>query len=83
MIPPASQIRGHVQSRSGSVPPFEMFRRTFRRNVEFPRQLRPRPFIEFSYGLSPLLEDGVAVPLAIEFIAAFRNHLAGKGGRPC
>ena len=51
--------------------------------VEFPRQLRPRLVIEFSEGLSLLLEDRDAVPLAAEFITAFRDHLAGKGGRSC
>ena len=51
--------------------------------VEFPRQLRPRLVIEFSEGLRLLLEDDAAVPLAAGFIAAFREHLAAKGGRPC
>ncbi len=51
--------------------------------VEFPRQLRPRLVIEFGEGLSILLEDRDAVPLAAQFIAAFREHLAAKGGRPC
>jgi hypothetical protein len=51
--------------------------------VEFPRQLRPRLVIEFSHGLSLLLEDDSAIPLAAEFIATFRKHLLGKGGRPC
>jgi hypothetical protein len=51
--------------------------------VDFPRQLRPRLVIEFSEGLSLLLEDHAAIPLAAEFIATFRNHLAAKGGRPC
>lgn len=51
--------------------------------VDFPRQFRPRLVIEFSEGLSLLLEDSDAVPLAADFIAAFRNHLAAKGGRPC
>ena len=51
--------------------------------VEFPRQLRPRLVIEFSDGLSLLLEDCDAVPLAADFIAAFRNHLAAKGGSLC
>ena len=32
--------------------------------VDFPRQLRPRLVIEFSEGLSLLLEDQSAVPLA-------------------
>lgn len=51
--------------------------------VEFPRQLRPRLVIEFSEGLRLLLEDDAAVPLAADFIAAFRDHLSAKGGRPC
>jgi hypothetical protein len=38
--------------------------------VEFPRQLRPRLVIEFGEGLSLLLEDRDAVPLA-----AWRNFL--------
>ncbi len=50
--------------------------------VDFPRQLRPRLVIEFSEGLSLLLEDPAAVPLAAEFVATFRKHLAAKGGRP-
>jgi len=51
--------------------------------VDFPRQLRPRVVIEFSEGLSLLLEDAAAVPLAAEFVCVFRKHLAAKGGRPC
>jgi hypothetical protein len=51
--------------------------------VDFPRTLRPRLVIEFSQGLSLLLEDQAAIPLAAEFIATFRKHLAEKGGRPC
>jgi hypothetical protein len=51
--------------------------------VEFPRQLRPRLVIEFGEGLSLLLEDRDAVPLAADFIEAFRNRLAEEGGRPC
>ena len=51
--------------------------------VELPRQIRPRLVIEFSHGLSLLLEDESAVPLAASFVAAFRKHLAAKGGRPC
>ena len=50
--------------------------------VEFPRQLQPRIVIEFSQGLSLLLENEAAVPLAAEFVATFRQHLAAKGGRP-
>ena len=51
--------------------------------VDFPRQLRPRLVIQFSAGISLLLEDQAAVPLAAEFIATFRKHLAAKGGRSC
>ena len=51
--------------------------------VELPRQIRPRLVVEFSHGLSLLLEDESAVPLAASFVAAFRTHLAAKGGRPC
>jgi hypothetical protein len=51
--------------------------------VDFPRTLRPRLVIEFSQGLSLLLEDQAAIPLAAEFIAIFRKHLAAKGGRRC
>jgi hypothetical protein len=51
--------------------------------VDFPRQFRPRLDIEFSQGLSLPLEDQAAVPLAAEFIATFRKHLAAEGGRPC
>ncbi len=51
--------------------------------VDFQRQLRLRLVIEFSEGLSLLLEDPSAVPLAAEFVATFRKYLAAKGGRPC
>lgn len=51
--------------------------------VDFPRQLRPRLVIEFSEGLSLLLEDEAAIPLAADFIATFRKHLVAKGGHPC
>jgi hypothetical protein len=51
--------------------------------VDFPRQFRPRLVIEFTEGLSLLLEDQTAIPLAAEFIATFRKQLAAKGGRPC
>ena len=37
--------------------------------VDFPRQLRPRLVIEFSEGLSLLLEDEAAIPLGAEFVA--------------
>lgn len=50
--------------------------------VEFPIRIQPRLVIQFSEGLSLLLEDHAAVPLAAEFIATFRKHLAQKGARP-
>ena len=50
--------------------------------VDFLRQLHPKVVIEFSEGLSLLLEDQVTVPLTAEFVSAFRKHLAAKGGRP-
>ena len=51
--------------------------------IELPRQVHPRLVIEFSHGLSLLLEDEAAVPLAASFVASFRKHLAGKGERKC
>ena len=51
--------------------------------VSFPRQLRPRLAIVFSNGFSLLLEGHTTIPIAVEFIATFRKHLAAKGGRPC
>ena len=69
-------------SDPGSPQPFKCSDARFV-EVEFPRQLRPRPVIEFSEGLSLLLEDRDAVPLAADFIATFRDHLIAKGGRPC
>lgn len=51
--------------------------------VEFPRVSQPRLVIEFREGFSLLLADEGAIPLAAEFIAAFRHHLARKGGRSC
>jgi hypothetical protein len=51
--------------------------------VDFPRQLQPRLVIQFSEGLSLLLEDQAAIPLAAAFLTNFRKHLAKKGGRPC
>ena len=51
--------------------------------VDFPRQVRPRLVIELSGGISLLLEDQSAVPLAAELIATLRKRHAAKGGRPC
>ncbi len=47
--------------------------------VEFVRPLAPRLVIQFSGGLSVLVEDESSVGLAAEFIAAFRRHEQGGG----
>ena len=46
--------------------------------VEFVRPVVPRLVIQFSGGISVLLEDESAVGLAAEFITAFRAY--EKGG---
>ena len=51
--------------------------------VDFARHFQPRLVIEFSEGLSLLLEGQSAFPLAGAFLATFRKHLAKKGGRQC
>lgn len=51
--------------------------------VEFPTFLRPRLVIRFHEGISLLLEDRSAIPLAAEFIAAFRELHTTKGEQPC
>lgn len=50
--------------------------------VELPSVTRPRLVIEFSEGFSLLLADESAIPMAARFIAACREHLEAKGGRP-
>jgi hypothetical protein len=71
-------------SRSDSRPPRPLTCSDVRfAEVEFPAVFRPRMVIEFSEGLSLLLEDRAAIPLAAEFIAVFRGLHAEKGGRPC
>jgi hypothetical protein len=52
--------------------------------VEFPLSIQPRLVIQFSDGLSLLVENDRAIDLAADFIVAFRsreNHCR-KGGRP-
>ena len=49
--------------------------------VEYPRPVHPRLVIRFSEGLSILVENEDAIPLAGEFIAVFRAHEQVKGGR--
>jgi len=46
--------------------------------VDFVRPVTPRLVIQFSDGLSILVENSAAIDLAAEFIAAFRAH--EKGG---
>ena len=46
--------------------------------VGFPRMRRPRLVIELREGLSPLLEDRSTIPLAADFLATFRQHLARR-----
>lgn len=51
--------------------------------VDFPRPVEPRLVVQFSDGLSLLVEDRTAVDLAAEFIAAFRsfeNRIHDEGG---
>lgn len=52
--------------------------------VEFPRPFQPRLVVQFSDGLSLLVENDRAVGLAAEFIVAFRSceNRSRKGGRP-
>jgi len=42
--------------------------------VEFPRPIQPHLVIEFSDGLSLLLENDHAIDLAAKFIVAFRSQ---------
>ena len=51
--------------------------------VEFPRPVHPRLVIQFSDGLSLLVENDRAIDLAAEFIVAFRSfeNRSRKGGR--
>ena len=49
--------------------------------VEYPRPIRPRLVIQFSDGLSILVENRDAIPLAGEFIDAFRAREQKRGGR--
>jgi len=52
--------------------------------VEFPRPVQPRLVVQFSDGLSLLVENDRAVGLAAEFIVAFRSreNQCRKRGRP-
>lgn len=46
--------------------------------IEFPRPITPRLVIRYSGGLSLLVENEAAIPLAAGFITAFRT--LEKGG---
>lgn len=46
--------------------------------IEFPHTITPRLVIRYSEGLSLLVENQAAIPLAAEFITAFRS--LEKGG---
>lgn len=48
--------------------------------VEYPRPVHPRLVIQFSDGLSILVENEEAIPLAGEFIAVFRAYEEREGG---
>lgn len=41
--------------------------------IEFPHSITPRLVISYSEGLSVLVENQAAIPLAAEFITAFRT----------
>jgi hypothetical protein len=49
--------------------------------VEYPRPVHPRLVIQFSDGLSILVENRDAIPLAGEFIDAFRAYEQERGER--
>ena len=51
--------------------------------VEFPRSITPRLVLQFSQGISILLEKPDDIVFASELVAAIRAHLDKKGGRPC
>lgn len=51
--------------------------------VEFPQTITPRLVLQFSQGISILLEKPDDIVLASELVAAIRTHLDKKGGRSC
>jgi hypothetical protein len=51
--------------------------------VEFPQPVTPRLVLQFSQGISILLEKPDDIVLASELVAAIRTHLDKKGGRSC
>ncbi len=51
--------------------------------VEFPKAITPRLVLQFSEGISILLEKPEDIAFACELVAAIRNQLDKNGGRPC
>jgi hypothetical protein len=51
--------------------------------VEFPQSITPRLVLQFTEGISILLEKPDDIAFASELVAAIRSHLGKKGGRPC
>jgi hypothetical protein len=51
--------------------------------VDFPKAIAPRLVLQFSEGISILLEKPEDIAFASELVAAIRIHLDKNGGRPC
>jgi hypothetical protein len=51
--------------------------------VDFPHSITPRLVLQFSQGISILLEKPDDIVFACELVAAIRTHLDEKGGRTC
>jgi hypothetical protein len=51
--------------------------------VEFPQSITPRLVLQFSEGISILLEKPDDILFASELVAAIRTHLDKKGGWSC
>ena len=51
--------------------------------VEFPQPITPRLVLQFSEGISILLEGPDDIALASKLVAAIRIYLDKKGGRSC
>lgn len=51
--------------------------------VEFPQTITPRLVLQFTEGISILLEKPDDIAFASELVAAIRTHLDKKGGRSC
>ncbi len=51
--------------------------------VDFPQTITPRLVLQFSEGISILLEKPEDIAFASELVAAIRIQLDKNGGRPC